>query len=244
MATSNGQNDWVKDVERIFKKSVEANKQMVTDSAAAMKRLVSDQPKGADGNNFSQRMNDLFQLNLKYTERLIDLGLEWSNSMANLLSQQGTTPRAEPAQTAERTVPPPPPPPPAERHQISMTGHPGETIANILQMQSSRPGTQYGRFEATSFVHADTGSPAHIGLAFDPQQFEIPPGQVVPATISVMLPAALEPATYLCEVIVDGFEDTAFVLVVHAKKPETNSSTATPKKAAVNKTSATKKAKT
>ena len=217
MATSDNQNEWLKDIERLFVKSAEANKQMLKDSAATMKRVLSGKAKIADGLNaedLGKTMSDWLRLNLRYTENMIDLGLSWSKSVAELfLPKEAAT--AEVVSSSRNASPPPPP----AHHEIVMSGDAGETIATSLQLNSSLPGIQKGHFEATNFRQDGTGKFASIALSFDPENFEIPPGESVSATLAVVVPKSIQPASYRSKVVVHGFENTAFDLVVQVSRP-------------------------
>lgn len=243
MATSNNQNDFLKSVERILSKSADANRQMLEDSVKMAKQVLSGKTKLTDNLNaddLGKTMSDWLQLNLRYTETMIDLGVSWSKSVAELFQPKAAAtpaPEAETATDSKEAAPPPP----TERHEIVMAGNAGETIATSLQLKSSLPGIQKCSFEATKFREEGTGKFAAILLSFDPAQFEISDGESVSATLTVAVPEKLQPSTYRSQVVVHGFENTTFDLVVQTNHPAAPAPSA-PKKAVTKKAVPKKKA--
>ncbi len=244
MSATNNQNDWIKEAERVYKKTMEANKQMLEDSSAAIGRLFKDgmnKDGSSSAGDWGKLMKDWLNINLRYTESLIHLGLDWSKSVAELLQSKetATTPSNEtPAATKA-----PSPAPTQDNREIVMAAHPGETVATSLHLQNSRPEAQSGRFEATKFRQEGTGKFSQISLSFEPAQFEIPALQSVPVVLAMKVPDSTPPANYRSRVVVHGFEDAKFDLALQVNAPPVEPEAKVVKKAATQKKSPAKKAK-
>ncbi len=243
MAATDNRNDWIKEAEQVYKKAMETNKQLLADTSAAMGRIFSvgaKKEESPNGGDFGKLMGDWYKINLRYTESLINLGLDWSKSMAELLQPKKTeaassneTPTASKAPNAASAQ---------GRQEIVMAANPGETVATSLHLQNSHPVAQSGRLDATKFRQEGTGWFSQIGLSFEPQQFEIPAGQSVPVVLAMKVPDNTTPANYRCKVVVHGFDDAEFDLVLQVNEL-VEEPVATTQKTATKKKSPTKKAK-
>lgn len=212
----NAQNDLLKGFQKIMEKSIEANTQIMKATSETFSNLLTKSPQVADLQKLNTEVlkntvSNLMEINLKYAENLIDLGVQLSNDVASFVESLD---KKEPAETVvvEKVKATP------QKSELRLSGKPGEMVVVTFELNSSADKAQKGTFKATRCIADETGKPTNIRLKFSPESFKIAPGGKADIEISANIPKSSLPGSYRSNVTVEGFENTQFDVVVYVEE--------------------------
>ena len=173
--------------------------------------------------------NDWLTVSHQHVDDLIDLGKHAAHRFDAAYQNAATaTPAAEKTAKSDppATVQPSPKMPaapngeqPHHHVELKLSGQPGETVISSFNLKSANGEQRNGNFEASLF-HPENGGAAIPGFrpVFQPDAFWIMPGIDMPVGIEAALPPELQPSTYRAHVVVHGFEQASFDVVVSVEK--------------------------
>ncbi len=214
----NAQNDLLRGFQKIMEKSIEANTQIMKATSETFTNLLTKSPELADLQKLNTEVlnntiSNFMEINLKYAENLIDLGVQLSNDVASFVESLDKKENVETvvAEKVKATAPPAPP----QKSELRLSGEQGESVVVTFELNSSSDKKQKGTFKASRCTSDETGKLTNIRLKFSPESFNIAPGGKVDIEISANIPKSSQPGSYRSNVIVDGFDDTQFDVVVY-----------------------------
>ncbi len=174
--------------------------------------------------------HDWLTISHQHVDDLIDLGKHAAHRFNEAFENTATA-----KSSSEKTAQPEPPTatvqpsskmpfaPNAEQpHQhveLKLSGLPGETIVSGFNLKSANGEQRNGNFEASLF-HPENGGAAIPGFrpVFQPENFWIMPGIDMPIGIEAALSPELPPGIYRAHVVVHGFEQASFDVVLTVEK--------------------------
>jgi hypothetical protein len=221
--------------EQLMVKYVELNRTFLEESPKMFARLAAN-PANADvcyevgKEALRKSVNDWLELSHRHIDDLISLSKTsaerfyavFENSTAQAVKEKASGPPRE--QQPERPSENAPEYPTAEtlvrRVGLNLKGRPGEIIISNFTLKSANDKQRKGRFESTPFQTVDGAeSPPSFQPVFIPDDFVIMPGVDLPVKIETELPLEMPPGTYRAHVMVHGFEQASFYVVLSVEKP-------------------------
>lgn len=210
MAENNYTDDFLKFYEEAFKKTVEANTNYWKDAASVWKKAYSERQDRSTGGMIDHLLNTwstLLQSQVKFAEDMYRLQLDFSKNIAAKMEASPAPDSSEKGATT-RSV---------QRKEIHLSGEAGGSTAMMLQLNSNDQVVRQCHFEASGFIQLETGRFATLGLHFDPNRFELVPGQGLEVMLQVSIPEKATPGHYRSTVHLVGYNDTVFDLHVEVK---------------------------
>ncbi len=213
----NTQTELIKGIQKIMEKSIEANAQILKATSETFSSLLSKPPKMDDlqklnAEVLSSTISNFMEINLKYAESLIDLGLQLSKDMSAFAESLDKNENPEAGVNVKATSPP-------QDSALRLSGKPGETVVAAFVLNNNAAVDQNGTFKAGRCMSDATGKLTNIWLKFNPDSFKIAPGEKTDIEISAAIPKSSKPGSYRSAVTVEGFNDTRFEVVVFVEEP-------------------------
>ncbi len=223
------QSSIAKDLEQLFKKTVEANQLFLSEGARFVKNMSASTLKGEDlVSGQKELINDTFnefvKLNIQYVSNLVDMGIAISQKMSQPfdVKQEDPSARDNPSRAAAgggsndqtRTEPGKP------AFVLNVSGSPDTTITTQFLLDSDKKDPVL-----CHLIHAgyrsqqDAAKEAAFETLFLPQSFQLLFGEPQKVTIEIKVPADAKEGVYLGNVRVEGFENTFFSLYVQVIPP-------------------------
>lgn len=181
---------------------------------------------GAGSDALRESFNDWLAVSHQHVDDLIDLGKHaahrFNEAFENAAAAEKTAKPEPPVATAQPSPKMPSAPSTEQPHQhveLKLSGQPGETIVSGFNLKSANGEQRNGNFEASLF-HPENGGAAIPGFrpVFQPETFWIMPGIDMPVGIEAALPPELQPDIYRAHVVVHGFEQASFDVVLTVEK--------------------------
>ncbi len=216
MENEDKQNDLLKGIQKIMEKSIEANTQIMKATSETFTNLISKKPEWSDLQKLNtdvlnNTISNFMEINLKYAENLIDLGVQLSNDVSSFVEsldkKEASEVVVEDKVKAMR-----------RKSELRLSGKRGETVVANFELNSSSDEEQKGTFKATRCTSDDTGKLTNIRLKFAPNSFKIAPGGKVDIEISATIPKSSQAGSYRSNVNVLGFENTQFDVVIYVEE--------------------------
>lgn len=177
--------------------------------------------RNAGNEAFRNTLHDWLAVSRQHVDDLIDLGKHAAHRFneAYQNAEKPTVAVSEPPATIvpaskKATTAPPP-----HHVELKLSGQPGETVMSSFNLKSANGEQRNGNFEASLF-HPENGGAAVSGFrpVFQPDTFWISPGIDMPIGIEAVLPPDLQPGIYRAHVVVHGFEQASFDVVLTVEK--------------------------
>jgi hypothetical protein len=204
------QSSIAQDLEHLFKKTTEANKVFLSESAKFVRRLGSSKVKGEElftsqTQLFKDAVNLFVKLNIQHTSNLIDLGIAITKRINQNLTgdEEGPSTRQDfPGENRPAFV-------------LNVSGAPGSTVMTQFLLDSNKEQPIVCNLKQSEYsLESDPSITATFETIFSPQSFEILQGQSQQVDITIKIPADVTDGVYLSNVKVEGFEHTFFALYV------------------------------
>jgi len=213
--------------EQLARKYAELNLLFWKEGAKMLTHWATD-PSNRDVGNSALResFNDWLAISHQHIDDLMDLGKHASHRFNEAYHNAATikqTARSEPpdatVQPAQKMPSAPNTEQPHQHVELKLSGLPGETILSGFNLKSANGEQRNGNFEASLF-HPENGGAAIPGFrpVFQPDVFWIMPGIDMPVGIEAALPSELQPGIYRAHVVVHGFEQSSFDVVLTVEK--------------------------
>ena len=216
MENKEQKNDLLKGFQKIMEKSIEANTQIMKATSETFTNLVSKQPDWSDlqklnSDVLNSTISNFMEINLKYAESLIDLGVQLSNDVSNFVESLDKKENAEVIveEKVKATQ---------QKSELRLSGQRGETIVANFELNNSAETEQKGTFKASRCIADDTGKLTNIRLKFSPKSFKIAPGGKVEIEISASIPKSAKAGSYRSNVSIKGFDNTQFDVIVYVEE--------------------------
>ena len=222
---SEQQSSIAQDLEHLFKKTTEANKLFLTESAKFVKQVSSSKIKGEElfttqKQLFKDAVNLFVKLNIQHTSNLIDLGV----AITKRLNQNVTVKEDDQHEDFPDDSKP--------AFVLNVSGVPGATVTTQFLLDSNKEEPIVCNLKQTEYtLETDRSVKRIFETTFTPQSFEILHGQSQKVDINITIPTDAAEGVYLSNIQVDGFEHTFFSLYVTVTTP--NDSTNKPKNESV-----------
>lgn len=208
-----------KDLEQLFKKTVEANQLFLSEGARFVKNLSASTLKGEDlvsGQKelINDTFNELVKLNIQCASNLVDMGIAISQKMSRQFDVKQEDPSApdNPSQAGKPAF------------VLNVSGSPDTTITTQFLLDSDKKDPVLCHLIHTGYrSQQDAAKEAAFGTIFSPQTFQLLFGEPQKVTIEIKLPADAKEGVYLSNVRVEGFENTFFSLYVQVIPPNDSS---------------------
>ncbi|MEO6036828.1 MAG: hypothetical protein ABIQ93_00355 [Saprospiraceae bacterium] len=219
MADQKQPDELLSSLKRLVQQYTELNTVILRDSTKILARLIAHPGQAANW----QRINSdvlrpstaaWLQLSQRHVENLLDLGKVMTHRFHSILDKE-----APPA--TGTTVVDTPLSEPGPRGRILLQGQAGATIRASFTLNSAQQSVQGGQFACTPFYHENTGAAPGFQPVFQPSHFTIAPDSALPIEIAVEVPEHLEPALYRSTVVVLGFEQTTFDIILSIEEKPT-----------------------
>ena len=216
MENSDKQNDFLKGFQKIMEKSIEANTQILKATSETFTNLLSKSPEWADLEKLNKSVlnntiSDFMEINMNYAENLIDLGVQLSADVAAFVESLNKKESTEPMVDEKVKASP-------KKSELRLSGQKGETLVANFTLNSSADTDQKGTFKATRCTAEASGKSTNIRLKFAPQSFKIAPGGKADIEITANIPKTTASGSYRSNVVVEGFEDTQFDVVIYVEE--------------------------
>jgi hypothetical protein len=208
------------DLEHLFKKTTEANKLFLAESAKFVRQLSSSNIKGEElfatqKQLFKDAFNLFVKLNIQHTSNLIDLGVAITKRLnQNINARKDAPPGQEDFPGDNKPA-----------FMLNASGVPGATVTTQFLLDSTKEEPIICNLKQTEYTLANDLSVKKVfETTFTPQSFEILQGQSQKVGINIKIPADAPEGVYLSNIQVDGFEHTFFSLyiTVTSSKDSTN----------------------
>jgi hypothetical protein len=159
-----------------------------------------------------ETFTSLMKLNMLYASSLVDLGIAWSKKM----NEGGSTDQQNgPAETGETRGGEP-------AFILQATGVAGGEASAVFLLDSGKKEAFTCKLKETGYVLQNDDSALYrFETLFNPQSFELSPGQSQEITVSVKIPSGTKPGMYRANILADGFEHSYFTLFLTITEPET-----------------------
>ena len=158
------------------------------------------------------------ELNLKYAESLIDLGVQLSNDLSSFVENLNKKESEEAVASNNVKAAPQTSRATPKATEFRLSGKAGESVQATFVLNSNTDVEQKGIFKATRCMNQATGKFTNMYLKFSPGSFKIPPGGEVEIEVSTNLPKSAKAGTYHSNVIIKGFDNTQFGVVVYVEE--------------------------
>lgn len=204
-----------RDLEHLFKKTTEANKLFLAESAKFVRRISSSNIKGEElfvtqKQLFKDAVNLFVKLNIQHTSNLIDLGVAITKRLnQNLSARQNESSQQDfPGDNKPAFV-------------LNVSGAPGATVTTQFLLDSNKEEPIICNLKQTEYtLESDPSVKKVFETTFTPQSFEILQGQSQKVDINIKIPADATEGVYLSNIQVDGFEHTFFSLYITVTSPK------------------------
>ena len=211
---SGQQTSIVQDLEHLFKKTTDANKIFLTESAKFVKKLGSSKIKGEELFNtqkqlFRDAVNLFVKLNIQHTSNLIDLGVAITKRLNQNLDtkQDDATQQDFPGDDKPAFV-------------LNVAGAPGAVVTTQFLLNSDKKDPILCNLKQSEYtLQGDALVKQVFETTFTPQSFQILFGESQKVDITVKIPADTKEGVYLSNIKVDGFEHTFFSLYLTVTSP-------------------------
>ena len=219
------QNSIAKDLEQLFKKTVEANQLFLSEGVRFVKNLSSSTLKGEDlVSGQKELMNDTFnqfvKLNIQYASNLVDMGIALSQKMSRPSDIRSEAPFAP----DNPSHPDNPSQPDKPAFVLNVSGSPDTSITTQFLLDSDKKDPVLCHLIHNGYrSQQDTAIEAAFETVFLPQSFQLLFGEPQKVTIEIKLPADAKEGVYLSNVRVEGFENIFFSLYVQVILPNDSS---------------------
>lgn len=203
------------DLEHLFKKTTEANKLFLAESAKFVRRISSSNIKGEElfvtqKQLFKDAVNLFVKLNIQHTSNLIDLGVAITKRLNQNLSatQNESSQQGFPGDNKPAFV-------------LNVSGAPGATVTTQFLLDSNKEEPIICNLKQTEYtLESDPSVKKVFETTFTPQSFEILQGQSQKVDINIKILADATEGVYLSNIQVDGFEHTFFSLYITITSPK------------------------
>ena len=212
---SEQQSSIAQDLEHLLKKTTEANKVFLSESAKFVRQLSSSKIKGDELFTTQKQLlkdavNLFIKLNIQHTANLIDLGVAMTKRLnTNLNARQDESSQQQdfPGDNKPAFV-------------LNVSGAPGSTVTTQFLLDSNKEEPVVCNLKQTEYTLESEPSVKKIfETTFIPQSFEILRGQSQKVDINIKIPADAKEGIYLSNILVDGFEHTFFSLYITVITP-------------------------
>ena len=212
---SGQQTSIVQDLEHLFKKTTDANKIFLTESAKFVKKLGSSNIKGEELFNtqkqlFKDAVNLFVKLNIQHTSNLIDLGVAITKRLNQNLDvrQDDATQQDFPVDDKPAFV-------------LNVAGVPGTVVTTRFLLNSDKKDPILCNLKQSEYtLQSDASVKQVFETTFIPQSFQILFGESQKVDINVKIPGDAKEGVYLSNIKVDGFEHTFFSLYLTVTSPQ------------------------
>ena len=209
------QSSIAQDLEHLFKKTTEANKLFLAESAKFVRRISSSNIKGEElfvtqKQLFKDAVNLFVKLNIQHTSNLIDLGVAITKRLnQNLSARQNESSQQDfPGDNKPAFV-------------LNVSGAPGATVTTQFLLDSNKEEPIICNLKQTEYtLESDPSVKKVFETTFTPQSFEILQRQSQKVDINIKIPADATEGVYLSNIQVDGFEHTFFSLYITVTSPK------------------------
>jgi hypothetical protein len=216
------QSSIAKDLEQLFKKTVEANQLFLSEGARFVKNLSASTLKGEDlVSGQKELINDTFnqfvKLNIQYASNLVDMGIALSQKMSRPFDVKPEAHSApdNPSRAAAGDKP---------AFVLNVSGSPDTRITTQFLLDSDKKDPVLCHLIHTGYrSQQDAAKEASFETVFLPQSFQLFFGEPQKVTIEIKLPADAKEGVYLSNVRVEGFGNTFFSLYVQVIPPNDSS---------------------
>lgn len=213
---SGQQTSIVQDLEHLFKKTTDANKIFLTESAKFVKKLGSSNIKGEELFNtqkqlFKDAVNLFVKLNIQHTSNLIDLGVAITKRLnQNIDTKQEDVSHQQDFPGDDKPA-----------FVLNVAGAPGAVVTTQFLLNSDKKDPVLCNLKQTEYSLQSNSSIKQVfETTFTPQSFQILFGESQKVEINVKIPGDAKDGVYLSNIKVDGFEHTSFSLYLTVTSPQ------------------------
>lgn len=210
---SEQQSSLTQDLEHLFKKTTDANKLFLTESAKFVRQLSSSNIKGEEifttqKQVFKDAVNLFVKLNIQHAENLIDLGVAITKRMNQNFNKEDVNAQQDfPGDNKPAFV-------------LRVSGAAGSAVTTQFLLDSNKEEPIICNLKQSEYtLEGDPSVKKIFETTFTPQSFEILHGQSQKVDINVLIPSDAKEGVYLSNMLVDGFEHTFFSLYVTVTSP-------------------------
>ncbi len=198
------------DLEHLFKKTTDANKLFLKESAKFVKRLSSSK---VSGEQLFSNQKDLFKdavslfvkLNIQHASNLVDLG----TAITKRFNQDAGNAGVEPATTESQPA-----------FILNVSGVAGSDASAQFLLDSDKKEPVLCNLKQTEYIlQTDTSIKATFETLFEPQSFTVKPGSPQKINMSIHIPTDATPGLYLSNIQAEGFEHIYFSLFLTVTSP-------------------------
>lgn len=198
------------DLEHLFKKTADANKLFLKESAKFVKRLSSS---NISGEQLFSNQKELFKdavslfvkLNIQHASNLIDLGTAITkrfNQGGEIIKEESDTGESQPA------------------FILNVSGAAGASAFAQFLLDSDKKEPVLCNLKQTEYIlQTDQSVKATFETIFQPQAFPVQLGAPQKIDISIHLPTDATPGVYLSNIQAEGFEHIYFSLFLTVTSP-------------------------
>jgi hypothetical protein len=212
---SDSQSSISQELKQLFEKTVETNRILLSETARFVKqagnfKLNADDLLPRGKLLFQDALNSYVKLTIGYASNMLDLGVAISKRMNQQFEQPSTPTMEKPA------------------FELSASGIPGSTVTVPFLLDSDKKDPLFCHLEQSEYIFQNNESMKfEMETGFQPQSFQLPPGEAQKVEITVKIPTKAKAGVYRSNIRVHGFEHVFFSLFLTVTEaPSSNQSSA------------------